>query len=168
METIYSKLASYFSDNNLKTLRHSTINTDINQSNILIKYNEEINDYTITGIIDFSDVDYDCLIFELGISVAYLLLIVEDNLIQAAGHLIAGYHSVLPITEMEYKGLPTVIAARLFQSIVIANYQHSLYPDNKYIMTKYSKKWELLNLFLFSPPDEIFSVWNKIIEPTII
>ena len=165
LEGIYSKLAPYFNDNNLKRLRHSTINTDINQSNILIKYNEEINDYVITGIIDYSDIDYDCLIFELGISVAYLLLIVDDNLIQAAGQLIAGYHSVLPITEMEYKGLPTVIASRLFQSIVLANYQYSKDPGNEYIMTKYNKKWELLNLLLSTPSDEIFTEWNKIIQP---
>lgn len=167
LESVYSRLSPYFSDNNLKRFRHSTINADINQSNVLIRFNEEINDYTVTGVIDYSDVDYDCLIFELGISVAYLLLIIDREVIQAAGQLVAGYHSILPITEMEYKGLPTIIAARLFQSIVIANYQYSLYPGNEYIMSRYSKKWELLNLFLSTPPDEIFTVWNKIIKPAI-
>ena len=126
-----------------------------------------MNDYTVSGIIDYNDIDYDCLIFELGISVAYLLLTVDDNLIQAAGKLIAGYHSVLPITEMEYKGLPTIIMARLFQSIVIANHQYFKDSGNEYIMTKYDKKWEVLKLFLSTPLDEIFAVWNKIIEPPI-
>lgn len=167
LENIYSRLSPYFSSNNLKRLRHSTINTDINESNILVKFNEEIKDYAVTGIIDYGDVDYDCLIFELGISAAYILLTIEHNMIQAAGKLIAGYHSVLPITEIEYKGLPTIIAARLFQSIVLANYQYSIYPDNEYIMSQYSKKWEVLNLLLSTPQDEIFTQWNKIIEPAI-
>ncbi|EDV24396.1 uncharacterized protein TRIADDRAFT_56165 [Trichoplax adhaerens] len=161
LETTFHTISKYFKEN-VKNLRQSTIHSDINQSNILVQHNQEKNDYDITAIIDYGDIDYDCLIFELGITIAYLLLVTEGNPVKPAAYLIAGYHSVLPINETEYKGLHTIIAARYFQSIVLANRQRAQDPDNDYIMSKYNRKWELLRFFTSTSQEEIYKIWDQI------
>ncbi|EDV24401.1 uncharacterized protein TRIADDRAFT_56170 [Trichoplax adhaerens] len=141
-----------FSDDHLKNyhevpnLRTAVIHNDLNDDNLLIKLNTHTNSYDIAGVIDFGDVDHTTLIFELAILIIHMMVTCNDNPIELAGHIISSYHSVLPLTKVEYNGLYMVALARLVQVIVLSEYEHKHSPDNDYVMYQYDAFWSLLSI----------------------
>ncbi|RDD42493.1 Hydroxylysine kinase [Trichoplax sp. H2] len=159
-----------FSDDHLKNyhevpnLRTAVIHNDLNDDNLLIKLNTHTNSYDIAGVIDFGDVDHTTLIFELAILIIHMMVTCNDNPIELAGHIISSYHSVLPLTKVEYNGLYMVALARLVQVIVLSEYEHKHSPDNDYVMYQYDAFWSLLRLLWSTSEESVYQTWNKIIN----
>lgn len=122
----------------LPELRKSIIHGDANEWNILV------NNGKVTGIIDFADLTYTPLIFELAITIAYACLYVE-NPIEWASLIIESYHNVLPLEEKEIAILYNVIAARLCMSVCNSAHSKKVNPDNQYALMSEKPAWKLLH-----------------------
>ncbi len=90
---------------NLEQLRKCVIHGDANDWNVLT------SEGLVSGIIDFADIVYSPLINDLAIAVTYAIFDKAD-VIEPALSIISGYHSVLPLRELEVKLLYYLIAAR--------------------------------------------------------
>lgn len=118
----------------LPLLRKSVIHNDANEQNFIIdpNYPEKIS-----SLIDFGDLTTSCLINELAITMAYGLL-GEDNFTSSAKEIVMGFNAVFPLTVIELEVLPTLIAMRLVQSIILTSHQSKRFPDNEYIVKSQS------------------------------
>ena len=123
----------------LPALRRSVIHGDGNDHNVLVgvaatERQAEGQDEAprITGIIDFGDMIHSQLVHEVAIAAAYAGLGKEDPL-RAAAHVVAGYHSVLPLEDREIALLFDLIRGRIGVSISMAAYQRRLEPENEYL-----------------------------------
>ena len=158
----YHYLLPYFI-HHIDHLRWTIIHTDISNTNVIVHLNQQTNSYNICGIIDFGVIDYGATIFELAIMMAYLLLSIDRDHFRALGHLILGYHSVYPITKEEYKGLYTLLVARLIQTLILCQFVSTIDPDNPFVMHGYDKKWDRLNLMLSLSESDVYAIWDPIV-----
>ena len=76
-------------------LRHSIIHSDLNDNNILVE------DQSVTGIIDFGDITYSPLVYEVAIALTYIMLANENDPFEKAMAFLQGYHKILPLTKKE-------------------------------------------------------------------
>ena len=134
----------------LSDLRHSVIQNDGNDYNLLVSADKKAPRHVV-GLIDFGDMVYSCTVFEAAIAAAYAMLDKNDPT-AAAAQLISGYHAVLPLTEQELQLLPTLIAIRLCISVSISAYQQSQEPDNTYLSISERPAWDLLQRLAAIPP----------------
>ena len=74
--------------------------------------------WDVYGIIDFGDLLHSCLVFELAINIAHIILFSPDPL-TAAGHIIAGYNSVRPLPQKEFDLLKVSTIIILFMYRVL-------------------------------------------------
>ena len=59
--------------------------------------------YHVSGVIDFGDIHQNFYIFELAIAVCYMMLESGSmSPLDAAGHVIAGYHHKRPVSDEEF------------------------------------------------------------------
>ena len=154
---------STFLKQGIDQFRTMVIHNDMNDQNIIIKFNDSTNKYDISGIIDFSLMMYDCMVFELGIMIAYIMLIHDIEPVQAAGYLIAGFHKVFPLTYHEYKALHKIATSRLLQSVIMAHYELSRDATNPYILNCYKEKCKIFNLLNSMTEKEIYRIWDDIV-----
>lgn len=76
------------------------IHGDCNDNNIVVtKTSPESDEFRVTGIIDFGDTCYSLYVFELAITIAYM--IISSGELETAGFVIAGYQELRPIPENE-------------------------------------------------------------------
>lgn len=122
----------------LPELRKSMIHGDANEWNVLV------NNGTVTGIIDFEDLSYTPLIYELAVTIAYACLYV-DNPLEWASLIIKSYHNVLPLEEKEITILYYLIAARLCISVCNSAHSKKVNPDNEYAFISEKPAWKLLH-----------------------
>jgi 4-aminobutyrate aminotransferase-like enzyme/Ser/Thr protein kinase RdoA (MazF antagonist) len=134
----------------LPELRRSVIHGDGNDHNILISPDKK-SPRQVTGIIDFGDVMASCTVFELAIASAYMMLNKRDP-VSAASQMIAGYHEVLPLTELELELMPTLIAIRLCTSVSLSAFQQTKEPQNSYLSISEGPAWDLLARLATIPP----------------
>ena len=108
------------------SLRHG----DYNDQNVLIcsADNKETVDLQL-AVIDFGDAMYGPCVFDLGTAVAYTMLKKEDPLRDAV-HAVRGYLSEMKLPHSELELLPTVLKARLVQSLINASVSLVYNPDN--------------------------------------
>jgi 4-aminobutyrate aminotransferase-like enzyme len=112
----------------LRDLRSSIIHNDANDHNLLINDSEQ----EVAGIIDFGDMVHTYTICELAIALAYIMM-GKENPLAAAITVIQGYHSALPLQEIEIEVLLYLITARLCTSVVMSSYQRTIQKDNVYL-----------------------------------
>ena len=129
----------------LPELRKSMIHGDANEWNVLV------NDGTVTGIIDFEDLSYTPLIYELAVTIAYACLFVENPL-EWASIIIESYHNVLPLEEKEIAILYYLIAARLCISVCNSAHSRKENPGNKYALMSEKPAWKLLHHWMTINP----------------
>lgn len=91
---------------NTHVLAHSNdfekgvIHGDCNENNIVVnKTSPASEEFRVTGIIDFGDTGYALYVFELAITIAYMIL--QSCELHTAGYVIAGYQEVRLIPENE-------------------------------------------------------------------
>ncbi|MFW9797735.1 MAG: aminotransferase class III-fold pyridoxal phosphate-dependent enzyme [Candidatus Thorarchaeota archaeon] len=126
----------------LGELRTSVIHNDVNDDNVIV--NSPHDENRTFGILDFGDMVYSHTINELAIAIAYAILDKPDPILTAQ-HIIAGYHSVFPLTEVELEVLFLLTCARLATSVSVSSYQKKLEPDNEYLVISETRAWAILS-----------------------
>jgi 4-aminobutyrate aminotransferase-like enzyme/Ser/Thr protein kinase RdoA (MazF antagonist) len=123
-------------------LRASVVHNDANDYNVLVR-EDGTGRKTIAGIIDFGDMLHSYTASEVAVAAAYAMLDKADPL-AVASEIVAGYHEVFPLTELELEVLYTLICMRLAVSVTNSALQQKLHPDNKYLLISERPAWELL------------------------
>lgn len=78
------------------------IHGDCNEHNIVVaKVSPESDEFRVNGIIDFGDTCYTLYVYELAITIAYMIL--QSCELETAGYVIAGYQQlrIIPDNEKE-------------------------------------------------------------------
>lgn len=136
----------------LDGLRSQVIYSDMNLDNVLV---DESDPDRISGLIDFGDLVTSPLIMDLAIASAYQLSDDEEPL-NGALPMIAGYHAVNPLQALERQLLPDLIKTRLVTSLLIGSYRATLFPDNReYLLTSFDAARKALLRLGHVHPDEI-------------
>ncbi|XP_074773231.1 hydroxylysine kinase isoform X2 [Athene noctua] len=135
----------------LSSFRACINHGDLNDHNILVDSSSaslEDPQYRVSGILDFSDMSYGYYVFEVAIAIMYMMVESPDPL-SVGGHVLAGFESVLPLTEEERGALFLLVSGRFSQSLVIAAHTALLYPENKeYLMITAKTGWKhLMKMF---------------------
>ena len=113
-----------------KGLRRGWIHNDYNDYNILV--NPNLNENPTLGIIDFGDMTHSFIAAEPAVACAYAMLNKPDPL-EAAVHLISGFHKKFPLQEKEIEILYPMILIRLCLSVTLGAFQQRKDPENEYL-----------------------------------
>lgn len=106
---------------------------DFNDHNLLVKPNGPTK-YKISGILDFGDMSCGYFIFELAITIMYMM-IENPNPVDVGGPVVAGWESVFPLNEAERDSLYLLVLCRFCQSLVLARHAVTQQPENEeYLM----------------------------------
>lgn len=139
----------------LPRLRTSVIHNDANYNNVLVgRASPDLGafDLRITSMIDFGDMVAGFPALELAVGATYAALEKNDPL-AAAAPIVAGYHQIFPLTELEISCLYDFIAMRLCLSVVIAAEQRKAEPANEYLSISEKPAWALLDHWRTVHPD---------------
>ncbi|KAF7647475.1 hypothetical protein LDENG_00171870 [Lucifuga dentata] len=110
---------------------------DFNNLNILVQPDES-NGYRISGILDFGDMNSGYYIYELAITIMYMM-VDHPKPIEVGGPILAGWESVIPLNEAERNALYVLVLSRFCQSLVFAQYSMTLDPENEEYLMNTSK-----------------------------
>jgi len=145
-------------------LETGIIHGDFNEQNILVRPIENsANEWEIFSVIDFGDTNKNPIIFELGITIMYMMTqckLVDPN--DAGGHVVAGYEKVRSLPQIEEDVLRLCVAARYAQSLVMGAYAHQQDPTNDYLLTTAQTGWTNLSNFWRLPKEELYKKWTEI------
>ncbi len=109
----------------LPTLRSQVVHNDLNPHNVLV---DPANPDQIAGILDFGDMVQTPLICDAAVTACYQ--IDPANPLQSLLDFAKSYHATLPLTPLEIRLLPDLVATRMLTSLTIASARVALYPDN--------------------------------------
>lgn len=124
-----------------QSLPKSVIYNDANDYNVLVSH--DAANPKVPGVIDFGDAVYSHTINELAIALAYALMHKPDPL-QAAHHIVKGYHSKFPLQESELMALFPLLNVRLMISVICSQLNRADEPDNIYLQISDEAAWTLL------------------------
>ncbi len=131
----------------LPDLRQSFIHNDGNDNNVVTSFAPPggfgLGERRVVGVVDFGDGVYSHTVNEVAIGAAYAMLDKDDPL-GAAVWVVAGYHEVYPLTELEFRVVFPLMCARLAVSVTIAAVQRSQEPENEYLSVTEAPAWSLL------------------------
>ncbi|XP_044135711.1 hydroxylysine kinase [Bufo gargarizans] len=150
---------------NLKRFRQCVNHGDLNDHNLLVeKINisngNGSNQNRVSGILDFGDMSYGCYIFEVAITIMYMMIESSDPL-PVGGYVLAGYESVVPLTKEEKEALFTLVCCRFAQSLVMARYSVLLCPENEeYLMITAKTGWKHLKTLHNKGKAVIEKIWE--------
>ncbi len=139
-------------------LRSSLIHADANDWNVLIPQNDPGEE--IAGVIDFGDMIFSQTINELAIALVYILFN-KENPLETAKHVIRGYHSVLPLEELELELLYYLICGRLCIGVTMYALSSLKYPENDYVTISEKPAWELLEKLIRINPRQAEMEFKK-------
>ncbi|MCB0492342.1 MAG: aminotransferase class III-fold pyridoxal phosphate-dependent enzyme [Cyclobacteriaceae bacterium] len=123
------------------SLPKSVIYNDANDYNVLVGFDKA--NPNVPGVIDFGDAVYTHTINELAIALAYAMMHKQDPL-QAAYHVVKGYHTTFPLQDAELKVLFTLLNIRLLISVVCSHQNREENPDNIYLQISDEAGWALM------------------------
>ena len=123
-------------------LRQSVNYNDANDFNVLV--DDDPASPGVPGVIDFGDLVHTHTVNELAIALAYAMMHKEDPL-EAASHVVRGYHQVFPLTDAELEVLFPLTVARLLISVTCAEINRAEHPENAYLQISDAPAWHLLN-----------------------
>ncbi len=138
-------------------LPKSVIYNDANDYNVLVGFDKD--DPRVPGVIDFGDAVYSHTVNELAIALAYALMNKPDPL-QAAYHIVQGYHQTFPLQEVELKALFTLLNIRLLISVVCSYQNREENPDNVYLQISDEAAWSLLEKLRTVSPSFAYYVFR--------
>nr|XP_006637916.1 PREDICTED: hydroxylysine kinase [Lepisosteus oculatus]XP_015216863.1 PREDICTED: hydroxylysine kinase [Lepisosteus oculatus]XP_015216864.1 PREDICTED: hydroxylysine kinase [Lepisosteus oculatus] len=141
----------------LGSFRQCILHGDFNDHNILIEPDGPAEGalissegqqlqkrYRISGILDFGDMSWGCLVFEVAITIMYMM-IESQTPMEVGGPVLAGYESVTPLTEEERDVVFLLVLCRFCQSLVRARHTVLQDPENEeYLMITSRKGGTLL------------------------
>ncbi|XP_014413763.1 hydroxylysine kinase isoform X3 [Camelus dromedarius] len=173
---IVEQVIQLFKDEVMTKLSHfrECINHgDLNDHNILIESSKSACGdavYQVSGILDFDDMSYGYYVFEVAITIMYMM-IESKTPIQVGGHVLAGFESVIPLTPVERGALFLLVCSRFCQSLVLAAYSCHLYPENEeYLMITAKTGWRHLQQMFDMGQKAVEEIWfetAKSYEPGI-
>ncbi|XP_038639992.1 hydroxylysine kinase-like [Scyliorhinus canicula] len=136
-----------------KTLNHG----DFSHTNILVQSQE----LDISGILDFTDMNYGCSVCDVAISIMYLMLESSDPL-SVGGHVLSGFESVTPLGPEERDAVFLLVLCRFSQSLVLAKYNILLYPENEeYLLTTARSGWKCLHQLWSLGKEAVEKIWYE-------
>ncbi|XP_006888430.1 PREDICTED: hydroxylysine kinase [Elephantulus edwardii] len=135
---------------------------DLNDHNILIEPSSSASGdagYQVSGILDFDDMSYGYYVFEVAITIMYMM-IESETPIQVGGHVLAGFESVIPLTAVEKSALFLLVCSRFCQSLVMAAHSCQLHPENKeYLMITAKTGWRHLQQMFDMGQKAVEEIW---------
>uniref|UniRef100_A0A6P7GL55 Hydroxylysine kinase n=1 Tax=Diabrotica virgifera virgifera TaxID=50390 RepID=A0A6P7GL55_DIAVI len=141
-----------------KSLSRGLIHGDFNEQNIIVDKNDK-GSYEIKAIIDYGDCHFGCYLYEISITMVYMMLLAKS--IEAGGAVLAGYTSIMPLSNEEYRLLKVCAAARLCQSLVMGAYAYQQDPSNTYVIVTAAYGWQLLQDLWNEDDDLLLERWNN-------
>jgi 4-aminobutyrate aminotransferase-like enzyme/Ser/Thr protein kinase RdoA (MazF antagonist) len=138
-------------------LPDSVIYNDANDYNVLV----DPEGSRVVSFLDLGDVVHSATVCDLAIAIAYVMLDKQDP-IASAVEVVAGYHAVRRVSEVEIDALYTLAAARLCASVCYAAKQARQAPDNDYLNISNQAAWALLEKLSAFPPDWPREVFRRI------
>ncbi|XP_018419037.1 PREDICTED: hydroxylysine kinase [Nanorana parkeri] len=151
---------------NLKLFRKCIHHGDFNDYNILLQKSNTSDgntteQYQVSGILDFCDMSYGYYVFEVSITIMYMMIESKDPL-PVGGYVLAGYESVIPLTREEKEAIFTLVCSRFAQSLVMARYSVLLCPSNEeYLMITAKTGWKHLITLLDMGKEAIQKIWEE-------
>jgi len=134
------------------------VHGDFNEQNIIVEA-DETGQHQITGVIDFGDVSLSPYVHDLAITVMALLTLGHG--VQGAGECVGGYTAVRPLTEPEWGVLWECVVGRLYASLAMGAYSHSLDTSNTYVLTTAQQGWAALEMMLKEGRESVVAVWRR-------
>jgi 4-aminobutyrate aminotransferase-like enzyme/Ser/Thr protein kinase RdoA (MazF antagonist) len=122
--------------------RRSVIYGDANDYNVLVSDSWPLPRKAVS-VIDFGDIHYGITASEVAIAAAYAMLGKKDVL-RAAASVIAGYHEVFPLQEVEIAALYDLIGMRLAVSVTNSAHRKTIKADDAYVTVSEAPAWEAL------------------------
>ncbi|XP_042337071.1 hydroxylysine kinase-like [Plectropomus leopardus] len=130
---------------------------DFSDLNVLVQ--PEGDGHKISGILDFGDMNSGYYIYELAITIMYMMT-EHPKPIEVGGPVLAGWESVLPLNEAEKDCLYVLVLSRFCQSLVLARHSVTLNPENKeYLMTTSRKGVHTLRQLWKLGQEQVEKVW---------
>ncbi|MEM7104320.1 MAG: aminotransferase class III-fold pyridoxal phosphate-dependent enzyme [Bacteroidota bacterium] len=133
----------------LKSLRKQVCHNDANDYNVLV--DENLEDPSINGFIDFGDSIFTQTINELAICIAYVINEQPDPL-SAAVHLVSGFNEIVPLKAEELEILYGLVGTRILVSVASAAKNKVLQPNNEYLQINAKPGWETLEKWITINP----------------
>lgn len=147
-------------------LEKAIIHGDFNEQNILCRESPEgSGQYSIHSVIDFGDSNYNPLVYELAITMMYMMTrcsTMSPSL--AGGHVIAGYIRHRQLSALERRLIRICVASRYAQSLVMGAYSYSQDPGNDYLLITSKTGWDILTSFWSTPLEALYADWDEIIK----
>lgn len=146
----------------IPSLETGIIHGDCNGMNIIVKKQATTNSYQVAGLIDFGDCSKCCTIFDLGISLAYIMMenLNCSNVVDLVGPVIQGYHGVFPRSEEEFDLLYYLVLARCVQTAIMGAHCFKAEPGNSYFLVSPEKAWKVIHLLLSTGKEEVDRTWK--------
>ncbi|KAJ7993456.1 hypothetical protein DPEC_G00272620 [Dallia pectoralis] len=117
----------------LSCCRKSLNHGDFNDHNILLQPDGSAG-YQISGILDFADMSFGYYVYELAISIMYMM-IENPTPLDVGGVVLAGWETVIPLNQAERDCLYLLVLSRFCQSLVLARHAVVQQPENEeYLM----------------------------------
>ena len=143
-KTIIQSIIDEFTciSNTLLQLPLIAIHNDLNDHNLLIDPSTT-GRAELSGVIDFGDMCVAPAICELAIAGAYVVLAHPDPE-NALASLVAGYHTVVPVSETEIDLLIPLLRMRLAVSVVSSSLLMRDRPNDPYVVVSQAPAWRYL------------------------
>ncbi|KAM8973710.1 hydroxylysine kinase [Pelodytes ibericus] len=147
---------------NLKNFRKCINHGDLNDHNILLQMRKTPfgqDHYNVSGILDFGDISNGYYIYEVAITIMYMMIESNDPL-HVGGYVLAGFESIVPLTSEERGSLFTLVCCRFAQSLVMARYSVLLCPENEeYLMITAKTGWKHLVTLIEMSKETVEKIW---------
>ncbi|XP_060709871.1 hydroxylysine kinase-like [Hemiscyllium ocellatum] len=154
---------------NLCKLRQSLNHGDFSHTNILVQPvhpsanhsnpTELQQELDISGLLDFGCMNYGYYVFDVAISIMYLMLGSNDP-IGAGGHVLSGFESVIPLLPEEQDAIFLLVLCRFSQSLVMGRYNTLLYPENaEYLLSTGRAGWKCLHQLWSLGKEAVGKIW---------
>ncbi len=145
-------------------LEKGVIHGDFNEQNILMS-NSDGGEFSVFGVIDFGDSQKSCLVYDLAITVMYMMTrckVVDPN--DVCGYVLAGYTKSRELPVLEWDVLRVCVAARYAQSLVLGSYTYLTDPGNEYVLITAKEGWRVLRSFWTCDKDDLYVRWKSILS----
>ncbi|XP_036442850.1 hydroxylysine kinase-like [Colossoma macropomum] len=142
----------------LNSFRKCINHGDFNNHNVLVEADGP-SSYRISGILDFGDMSNGYFVFELAITINYMM-IERPRPLAVGAAVLAGWESVIPLNPEERDVLYLLVLSRFCQSLVLARYTVLQQPENEeYLMIMARPGARLLQLLWETGRDEVEKIW---------
>ena len=145
----------------LDYLPKQCIHADINETNIIFK--ETSNRYDAAGVIDFDLAAYNCRVFEVSASAAYMMTMHLDDPVEAGAYAVAGYQMNNPLTTEESDLIFYLIQARMYQSVCYGTLASQIHPQNStYLLYTVQRAWKALEILANTSKSRFDERWQQL------